>query len=147
MNRDNIGRFMKGSSGHNKGGRIFRSGYYYLKIYGHPNGGKQKYIAEHRLVMEKYLGRYLEKCEVVHHINGIITDNRIENLELFSSHGQHTKNGHPEIFEKQRIRFKGKHFSPRTEFKKGMTPWNKGFNISTSEAKKLREIQRDQQKN
>src|SRR3990167_6121829 len=94
-----------------KGGKIKRGKYWYIKKWEHPSSGKQGYIAEHRLVIEKHIGRYLKAGEAVHHINGIKTDNRIENLELFSSHGQHTKYGHPEIFEKQRIRFKGKHFS------------------------------------
>lgn len=78
------GSFKKGKNHPNwKNGRIKTTqGYIIIIKKEHPNATKQGYVAEHRLVMEKKIGRYLEKWEIVHHINGIKDDNRIENLEL-----------------------------------------------------------------
>ncbi len=65
-----------------KGGRIVKAkGYIEILTPGHPNNANG-YVREHRLVMEKHLGRYLESYEQIHHKNGIKDDNRLENLEI-----------------------------------------------------------------
>lgn len=51
---------------------------------GVPGARKDGTMFKHRKVMSDYLGRPLEKWEVVHHRNRIRNDNRIENLELLS---------------------------------------------------------------
>ncbi len=43
---------------------------------------RQKYIGEHRLIMAKALNRLLSPKEMVHHIDGNPTNNKLENLEL-----------------------------------------------------------------
>lgn len=73
-----------------QGGRILEAdGYVMIYTPDHPNANNKGYVFEHRLVMEKKLGRYLERKEVVHHKNGNRSDNRIENLELFANNAEH----------------------------------------------------------
>jgi hypothetical protein len=59
-------------------GSVRADGYRMMKI-------NKRFILQHRLVMEQHIGRPLLRSESVHHLNGIRTDNRIENLELWTS--------------------------------------------------------------
>jgi len=76
--------------------------YVYMWASDHPFANKQHYVMEHRLVMEKKIGRYLESDEIVHHINGVKNDNRIENLEL-THKGEHTKNHFEDSFRTREV--------------------------------------------
>ena len=80
------------SNPHWKGGKRLRSGYVWVKNRSHPFCDSHGYVREHRLVMEKHLGRLLDPLEVVHHKNRIRNDNRIENLQIFNTNAAHIRN-------------------------------------------------------
>ena len=73
-----------------KGGKFKDSdGYIIVLKPKHPFATKMGYICRSRFVMEKYLGRYLKRKEIVHHINKIRDDDRIKNFMLFKNRGFH----------------------------------------------------------
>lgn len=67
--------------------RIDSEGYVWLPYkFDHPNSYKDGRILEHVFVMSEVLGRALYSRENVHHKNGVRSDNRPENLELWVKH-------------------------------------------------------------
>lgn len=74
-----------------RGGKYEQEGYVFIKDHTHPNRNSQNYISEHRVIIEKNIGRYLYPWELVHHKNGIRNDNRVENLEIKYRGNHHRK--------------------------------------------------------
>jgi hypothetical protein len=91
---------MFGKTGENcsrwKGGKKIRKDGYILNYVpgGHPHAIDGFYVLQHRLVMEKFIGRYLTPAEVVHHIDGNPSNNAIENLRLYNSQSEHISDAH-----------------------------------------------------
>lgn len=101
-------------------------GYIFTRIPEHPRANNNGYVPEQVLIMEKHIGRFLESDEIVHHINGIKDDNRLENLQLIKA------NEHQSIHRSG----KGKHKKPpfnklsRKKINKILRLHNEGLNYS-----------------
>lgn len=68
-----------------KGGIVNFTGRVLIYCPNHPNPNYcNTHVFRYRLVMEEHLGRYLDKNEIVHHTNGIVDDDRVENLQIMT---------------------------------------------------------------
>ena len=74
------------------GGRSIdkRKGYVLIHNPTHPSRVAGHYVYEHRLVIESFIGRFLERKEVVHHL-GKKDDNRPHRLMAFATHSAHIR--------------------------------------------------------
>ena len=77
-----------------KGGRQMSHGYVMLYSPDHPRANPKGYVAEHVLVLERALGRFISPPETPHHIDGNRANNYIGNLMLFATHGMHLSYHH-----------------------------------------------------
>lgn len=89
-----------------KGGKIITKDGYVMVLDSKRRAkrGANRYILEHRLVMSSQIGRELKSNEIVHHVNGVRTDNRPENLALLCGPYGHETWTYPRILQ-ERIRF------------------------------------------
>ena len=83
---------MRERAAHWKGGR-YTSSKGYVRVYApdHPFAVARSYVLEHRLVLEKRLGRYLLPSEVGHHKDGVKDNNEDGNLHLCKTNSEHRK--------------------------------------------------------
>jgi hypothetical protein len=92
MSKSAIGKHVRDKHGRWNGGiSLHMRGYILKAAHEHPDVSCRGYILEHRLVVESVIGRYLNKQEVVHHINKNKADNRPQNLMAFINHAAHKR--------------------------------------------------------
>lgn len=76
--------------------KIMINKYVYIYYPEHPKamGSRKLYVAEHRLIMEKHIDRYLNENEIIHHLDEDTMNNNIKNLQIMtaSEHSKHHQN-------------------------------------------------------
>ena len=94
-NRKCMARWVAKTRKSTKGRYTTTKGYVLLYKPGHPTATKAGYIMEHRFVMEQVLGRFLQKTEIVHHLDGNKQNNQPENLVVMEKirHDKQTLKG------------------------------------------------------
>ena len=91
-----------------KGGKTKRDGYIFIRKPNHPFANGCGYVREHRLVVEKQIGRYLLPKEKTHHL-GAKDDNKPQMLMAFVSHSAHRRFHHnPKNVKLSEIIFDGR---------------------------------------
>jgi len=97
-------RFLSGHNGRKPGTHYWVNGYKMLNGFkeNRHNGHRGNPMPEHKFIVEKHLKRITKKGELIHHINGDKTDNRLENL-IICSKSIHSKINFlmSEIFQKE----------------------------------------------
>ena len=84
------GKYRRFISGHNGRGKPKKpkkptsDGYELIYLPNHPFCQSDGYIRRHRLIMEKFIGRYLRPDEEIHHIDFNKENNHISNLQILS---------------------------------------------------------------
>jgi len=75
--------------------RVWRKGYIFIYKPDHISSRKSPpdygYVSEHRMVMENHLKRILEPFEVIHHIDGDKSNNKLDNLLLCKKQKYHNE--------------------------------------------------------
>lgn len=96
------------------------AGYVLIHAPEHPHANSNGYVPEHRLVMEKHIGRALHNFEVVHHRDGDKANNELSNLELMTRGGHSVHhNRRPDLVPEVDCRACGRTFKGRRYVKDG----------------------------